>query len=269
MLGLNKPLFFYPWMSNFLSLCLEMKAKGFFLVHIHMDYLENNSEAHVDISDITLVIQRCTFHKLRARFGDKVHLIPQSVNFKLFHSQMSNFKEQQGDSLSIPRPRLGYTGPIHNRLNLSMLSELLLRHPNWHFVSFGSREKIFRFPNFHVIPWKRQEELPKIVAAFDVGFMPYDCYDEQQLHCLPLKLFEFFAVGIPVVSTPLVHLWEYEKEGLVYFGDTVEELERAIIAALQEPRDSPKRQRRIEIARAHSIENLAKVLDQVLPLRDR
>ena len=162
MLGLNKPLFFYPWMSNFLSLCLEMKAKGFFLVHIHMDYLENNSEAHVDISDITLVIQRCTFHKLRARFGDKVHLIPQSVNFKLFHSQMSNFKEQQGDSLSIPRPRLGYTGPIHNRLNLSMLSELLLRHPNWHFVSFGSREKIFRFPNFHVIPWKRQEELPKI-----------------------------------------------------------------------------------------------------------
>jgi hypothetical protein len=79
-----------------------------------------------------------------------------------------------------------------------------------------------------------------------------------------LKMFEYFAFGIPVVSTPLIQLWEYKD--LIYLGDTARELASGIEAALREPLDSPKRAARIETARGHSLENLARVLRDCLPL---
>jgi GT2 family glycosyltransferase len=94
--------------------------------------------------------------------------------------------------------------------------------------------------------------------------MPYNCHNEEWLHCIPLKVFEYFAFGIPVVSTPLVHLWEYKD--LIYFGDTAEELAGAVEQALQEPPDSPKRAARVEVARRHSVDNLAAELRECLPL---
>jgi glycosyltransferase involved in cell wall biosynthesis len=94
--------------------------------------------------------------------------------------------------------------------------------------------------------------------------MPYDCHQDFNLHCVPLKLFEYFAVGIPVVSTPIIHLWEYGD--LVYLGDTAQELAVAIEAALNEPVDSPKRARRMAIAREHSLESLAAQLRLALPM---
>jgi hypothetical protein len=69
-----------------------------------------------------------------------------------------------------------------------------------------------------------------------------------------------------VVATPILELREFGD--LVYFGDTAKELEQAVTLALNEPADSPKRQRRIEIARNHSIENLADALLKALPFND-
>ncbi len=52
----------------------------------------------------------------------------------------------------------------------------------------------------------------------------------------------------------------------MYLGDSAEELARAVSMALEEPADSPKRSKRMVIARNHSIEKLAQVL--TLLLRD-
>ena len=93
--------------------------------------------------------------------------------------------------------------------------------------------------------------------------MPYPCSDAVSFNCVPLKLFDYFALGIPTVATPILHLRKPEFEGLVYLGETAEELERAVEAALAEPKDSPKRQRRKEIAEAHSIEALGQVLEAI------
>ncbi|HXW89864.1 MAG TPA: glycosyltransferase, partial [Terriglobales bacterium] len=147
-------------------------------------------------------------------------------------------------------------------LNRSLLLSLLGSHPDWHFVSAGAG--VGSLANTHVLPWVTAETLAQYVQSLDVGFMPYDCYDEHNLFCVPLKMFECFAFGIPVVSTPLIHLWQYKD--LIYFGETAEQLVSAVEAALNEPSDSPKRSARIEIARNHSIENLAITLRRCLPL---
>lgn len=263
-LGLRDPLFFYCLLMNFLPLCSEMKEKCF-LVHVHMDHLEWKSEEHVRLSDRTLAIPRSVFHKLKAEFGEKVQLIPQVVDFQAFATPASAGANQTSALDSIPRPRLGYMGPVHDRLNRNVLFEMFSDHPEWQFVSCGDRPAL-SLPNAHVIPWQSRQEMPACVRGLDAGFMPYNCADEQQLHCVPLKLFEYFAAGIPVVSTPLVHLWEFQD--VIYLGETAPELAAAFAAALGEPPDSPKRAQRIAIARSHSIECLAKRLEEVLPLQN-
>jgi glycosyltransferase involved in cell wall biosynthesis len=92
--------------------------------------------------------------------------------------------------------------------------------------------------------------------------MPYDCGIPKNLHCVPLKLFDYFACGMPVVSTRIVFLQEYED--LVYLGSTADELADAISQALTEPADSPKRGRRIAVAREHSIGRSAQFLASIL-----
>jgi hypothetical protein len=95
--------------------------------------------------------------------------------------------------------------------------------------------------------------------------MPYDCINEKNLHCAPLKLLDYFLAGLPVVSTPTIPLWEFKE--LLYFGDTATEFADAVEAALAEPANSPKRERRVEVARSHSTEALGRRLEEILDVR--
>lgn len=259
-LGLDSPIFIYPWMGRLLPLCRRLKGK-FPMIHVQMDYGERDAEGHIELSDVTLVIQRSVYQQQRARYGDKIRLVPQVVDLRHFQAGTSERTRTSAELSSIPRPRLGYLGPAHAQVNRELLFELLQKHPEWHFVSIGN-EKTLPLPNVHVVPWQPNSKLPEYAAGFDVGLMPYNCHDEEKLHCTPLKLFEYFALGIPVVSTPLIELWQYEEE--IYFGNSVEEMARAVVAALEEPPDSPKKLRRIMIAKEHSVESLADTLKEAL-----
>jgi glycosyltransferase involved in cell wall biosynthesis len=259
-LGLQAPLFIYHWMGRLLPLCKKMKGK-FPMVHVQMDYGEPDANDHIALSDLTLVIQRSVYHQQRARYGDKIRIIPQVVDLRHFQPDGIERIRVSPEMSSIPGPRLGYLGPAHAQVNRELLFELLQKHPEWHFVSIGN-EKTLPLPNAHVVPWQPNSKLPEYAAGFDVGLMPYNCHLEQKLHCTPLKLFEYFALGLPVVSAPLIELWQYEQE--IYFGNSAEEMARAVVAALEEPPDSPKKLRRIMIARQHSVENLAATLKEAL-----
>jgi hypothetical protein len=265
-LGLRDPLFLYPPLGELFPLCVQMK-RNHFVVHICMDHSSSVAyDRFVEASDKTLALPKSSFHKFRAKFGDKVEIMPQSVDLTRLACPPNNGSREPTVWASIPRPRLGYFSAPRNVLNLPLLRSLLESHPDWHFVSVGP-EKAVPLPNAHTLPWTRPDGFASYLQSFDVGFMPYNCYDEERLHMFPAKIFEYFAFGIPVVATPLIHLWEYK--GLIYFGDTAEELSSAIEAALTEPHDSSKRTARVEIARKHSLENLATVLHESLPLESQ
>lgn len=264
LLQLRSPILFYPWMGAQRCVLPYLRDK-FTFVHVQMDFGEPEIEAHVDISDITLAIPRSVYHQQRGRYGSKIRLIPQVIGDSCFRNGKPVRAEPLPAFDSIPRPRLGYLGAASQRVNRKIVAEILQRRPEWHFVSVDSKKPI-PLPNAHILPWQSARDAAQYVANFDLGFMPYDCFVAHNLYCLPLKLFEYFALGLPVVSTPILELWDLAD--LVYLGDTAEDLEHAVELALQEPLDSPKRQRRIEIAKSHSIANLADALRCALPLED-
>jgi len=256
-LGLASPEFIYSHAEGIDPLCLEMRALGSKLVHICMDYPEPHQYRLIEISDRTLVIPPTVCTKLRAKYGDKIQSIPQSI-----YIAKGGAEPRVAPALEkIPHPRLGYLGPVWARLNLRLLGDVLNAHSNWHFVCFGDTSYL-PLGNVHGMEWSRPDELPRYVAGFDVGVMPYDLHDEKNLHCVPLKLFDYFLAGLPVVSTPVLSLTEFSD--LIYFGDTPATFARAIESALAEPSLSPKREKRTQIALAHSTEALGERLDQVL-----
>lgn len=268
-LGLRDPLFIFSNLGGQMDFIREMK-KRYFSVLLRIDYFEAGcgnheeeiSELCAELADTILAIPPTIYHRLKAKFGDKVKLIPQAVDLELLRPDAPVARHVAAAIRTIPRPRLGYLGVPGNRLNAPLLRRLLRAHPEWHMVSIGSSP--VDLPNAHTLPRVDPQQMAGYLYEIDLGFLPYDLYREQWLHCVPLKLFEYFAVGMPVVSVPAINLWEYED--LTYFGGTAEELEAAIQAGLNEPPVSPKRLKRMEVARAHSVENLAHVLRQVLPL---
>jgi hypothetical protein len=264
-LRLYDPLFIYAPLGEQFPLCQMMKG-NYFMVHLAMDHVrcDPNYERHVELSDRTFVIPRSSYHAARARFGEKVTLLPQSVDFTRLSRARDTSAPEPPQFAAIPRPRLGYLGSVQKRLNLPILSSVLQAHPDWHFISMDS-QKAVPLPNAHALPWMPADQLPAVIRGLDVAFLPYNCNDDYQIHCVPLKAFDCFVQGVPVVSTPLINLWEHED--LIYFGDTAQELASAVERALDEPPDSPKRAARIAAAKGRSIEDLAALLAQRLPLR--
>jgi hypothetical protein len=265
-LKLQNQVFLYSHVDGITPLCEEMRGAGFPLIHICMDYPEPYQYELIELSDQTLVIPKSVFHELRAKYGDKIYSIPQSIHLTTAMRQDNGSRKEPVQLAAVPRPRLGYLGPIFARLNLPMLREFLTQNRNWHFVYFGE-SKDLQLPNAHAVAWQSPEELPRFVASFDVGMMPYDSSNKKNLHCAPLKLYDYFLTGLPVVATPILAFLEFKD--LIYLGGTAQELSDAVVRALEEPADSPKRPLRIEVARAHSTEVLGQRLEEVLKLLEK
>ena len=265
-LKLNDPVFLYSHVEHMTALCHEMRAAGFPLIHICMDYPEPYQHELIELSDQTLVIPKSVFHELQARYGEKIYSIPQSIHLKTALQQDRGAIKEPTELAAVPRPRLGYLGPVFARLNLPILREFLTQNLNWHFVYFGESNDL-RFPNAHAMAWRTPDELPPFVASFDVGLMPYDCADKKNLHCAPLKLYDYFLAGLPVVATPILMVSEFKD--LIYTGATAQELSEAVVCALEEPANSPKGPLRVKVARAHSTEALGQRLEEVLKLLEQ
>jgi len=86
------------------------------------------------------------------------------------------------------------------------------------------------FPsNVHFRGVRPKEELPSIVAGFDVAIIPYRLND-YTANVFPMKVFEYLAAGVPVVSTPLPSLvGEVEQ---ITFASTHDGFAEAIREAL-------------------------------------
>lgn len=260
-LELNNPLFVYPH-GDFVPLCSEFKERGFFLVHVCMDYPETGQERLIELSDLTLIIPKSLYKDLKATYGGKIRIIPQVSWLSDSGPAESGTSSDEREFARIPRPRLAYLGPVERRLNLRILNQMLTSHPEWQFLHFGA-SKCLPLTNVHVLAWREPQRLKEVVANLDLGFMPYSCDDNKNLHCMPLKLFDYFALGKPVVSTRILNLAEFSDT--IYFGDDAEQLCHAIQLALEEPPDSPLKSKRMAIARENSIGALANALAELLP----
>jgi glycosyltransferase involved in cell wall biosynthesis len=110
------------------------------------------------------------------------------------------------DVRDLPRPVLGYFGLISEYVDLELIAAVARRRPEWSFVFVGSARCDARaldgLDNVHLLGGKPYEELPRYCRAFDVGLIPFRM-NQLTRAVNPIKLREYLAAGLPVVSTPL------------------------------------------------------------------
>ena len=106
-----------------------------------------------------------------------------------------------------------------------------------------------------------QREVAALCKLVDVGIMPYKAKTGWIKFGFPLKLFEFFACGTPVVGTPLPSLAGYTA--FLPLVDTPSKFKNAIDQVIRH-NSAAQQQKRIALARQNSWEKRAEIITQVL-----
>jgi glycosyltransferase involved in cell wall biosynthesis len=100
-------------------------------------------------------------------------------------------------------PVIGYTGAVSWRVDIDLLDEVARARPDWTVVLVGDVSvTVPSRPNLVVVGPQPYDELPGWVQSFDVGLIPYTDAAFYRAS-FPLKVFEYLASGVPVVSSPL------------------------------------------------------------------
>jgi glycosyltransferase involved in cell wall biosynthesis len=167
-----------------------------------------------------------------------VHAVPSSVDVSHFSLARSALPEPE-DQRHIPRPRLGYSGVVDERMDLELVDGIAQRHPEWQLVMLGPVVKIDmaglpRRSNIHYLGLKKYEELPAYLSGWDATLLPFALNDATR-YISPTKTPEYLAAAKPVISTPIQDVVEpYGRLGIVHIATGVDAFVSAIAAALTE-----------------------------------
>src|SRR6201993_1609622 len=104
-LNLKDPVFLYSHFEHMTPLCEEMRAAGYPLVHICMDYPEPYQHELIEVSDRTVVIPKHVFSELRSRYGEKIQWVPQSIHLPAAALPANGSPLQPADIAPNPPPR--------------------------------------------------------------------------------------------------------------------------------------------------------------------
>lgn len=188
------------------------------------------------VADVVFTGGRSLYRAKKDRHPN-VHCFPSSVDVKHFGQALRPMQDP-ADQAAIPRPRLGFSGVIDERMDLDLLAALADAHPEWHLVMLGPVVKIKeqnlpRRPNIHYLGQKSYKDLPAFLSHWDVCLLPF-ARNEATRFISPTKTLEYMAAGKMIVSTPITDVAEpYGR--IVYLGETAEDFVAACERALQPP----------------------------------
>lgn len=143
---------------------------------------------------------------------------------------------------ALPRPLLGYTGGIDDRLDFDLILELADRFSHGSLVFVGAvsprlsaqaRAALGARANIHLLGPRLRTRLPAYICYLDVSLMPYA--DSLWIrHAAPMKLWEYLYAGPPIVGTGAPDLLRYPPP-LVNFAERTEAALTMVEQALADP----------------------------------
>jgi glycosyltransferase involved in cell wall biosynthesis len=174
--------------------------------------------ARVEASEIELFrtadLVFVTAERLRARalrYRAQADVFPFGVAGEVFARERTP-PEPPADLYGLPRPIAAYVGGVNQKLDQSFLAAVARALPEVTFVLIGPIETaaapLDAVPNVRLLGSRPHAELPRYLRECAVGLVPYRL-TRFTAHVYPSKLNEYLAMGLPVVSTPLPEVTQF------------------------------------------------------------
>ncbi|WP_298459530.1 glycosyltransferase [uncultured Cellulomonas sp.] len=173
----------------------------------------------------------------RAVVGDRGVFLDHGVDLARFTWDPRSRDEPE--MAGIPRPRMGFFGGIDDYVvDLKLLVETARGVPEAQLVLIGDAtcdlDELTSLPNVHWLGHRPYEQIPALGRGFDVALMPW--LDNEWIRFAnPVKLKEYLALGLPVVTTEYPEVDSY-RDRIAVARDRAEFVDR-VRAALAEPGD--------------------------------
>ena len=184
--------------------------------------------------------------------------IPNGVDLETFE-RLARAETAPPELARLPRPRVGFVGALYHWLDVELIDAVTAALPNIQFVFIGPAQAAHTpTPRANVLQLGPvpHERVPTCIAGFDLCWLPFR-NDAVGRGANPVKLYEYLALGKPVVTTPLADLDEFG--GLVSVGESAEEITQLLRQGLTEA-DSSLYEKRLALARDCSWERRADAL---------
>lgn len=142
------------------------------------------------------------------RNNKNTHFLSNVVDLE--HFSVQPITCEPSDLKNISRPRICYHGVLSDfKVDLDLLHTVAEQWPKLNFVFIGEEregqesqkiKEMERLSNVFFLGYKKYVELPAYLRHMDVGILPLQ-KNKYTEGVFPMKLYEYIASGLPVVST--------------------------------------------------------------------
>jgi len=244
-IGMRAPV---VWSTTPLAIeVIESLERRFFIYDIQDEYTKFPDKDHRLIScsetralsacDSVFVVSDRLLETKKAVSPVAVTLLRNGVDYDLFCTARDPLTETAPEMRGFKGPVAGYVGNIYHRLDQELVARIADILPHWSFVFIGlvrcEVERLSGMSNVHFLGMHPPTRLPGFMKRFDVGIIPHKV-DSFTVCQNPVKLYEYLAAGLPIVSTALPELEPYRD--LVLTGDGPEAFAACLEKARREDR---------------------------------
>ncbi|NCB13025.1 MAG: glycosyltransferase [Erysipelotrichia bacterium] len=167
---------------------------------------------------------------LEIKDKSKMQYVSNGIDLEFFEKADKTFPKE---FKNIPEPRVIYIGAIHEWFDVELVYYCAKNLPTHSFIIIGPEQKdlskLRTLNNIYILGAKPYNQVPQFLSHSQVGIIPFDVanYPELINSVNPLKMYEYLACGLQVVSTK----WEQIEDMSDYVNlvDTKEEFLKAII----------------------------------------
>jgi len=204
--------------------------------------LEKKAVERADIVVVTSVVLRERLSSIRR---DVVY-IPNAVDLEFYHAADRSIPPEYR---RLKGPIVVYIGAIDYWFNTDLVAFLATYYPKVNFVIIGvpriSLASLEDFKNVHLLGARPYSKLPRYLWNASVGFIPFKKLPLVE-SVNPLKLWEYMACGLPVVSTRWQELARLGSPA--FLADTLEEFAEKLSEALEAAHDTSFKKRCMNFA---------------------
>ena len=163
----------------------------------------------------------------------KMHYISNGVDLAFIQESNNSLPEEYKN---IPSPIAVYIGALHEWFDVDLVYKTAISLPEYSFVIIGPVERdlspLKKLDNVFILGKIPHKRIAQFLSNADIGIIPFDTLNHKDLveSINPLKLYEYFACNLPVVS---MHWHQLEAlESPAFLCHSTEEFINAIEKAI-------------------------------------